>query len=348
MAGPDLSSAVRDLHGDALAGLTRALGRGTALLVARVGDGEHQLLEQYDRPVLSIDATLFPDRMSMRRQLLRIAATRLIGRDPATVLADLGPDGDAARQALVNAYGSSAGHVMTQLELGTANGLRLPFPDTLAGVEAHVPLVVFDAHRLDLEARWDVRELERPVLLVTRPEHLNALTGQDAPFYGHTQTITLKAPGARDWMRALDRAGHRIQPTDLEWLLDRSRGRVGTTVAALRLKTSQQSHRTAWRRAVQNIVPQAHELLALARAIHADAPTLLLALADGRQPYKAIPDAPSQRIARAMAKLRELDVIERPERNVSQIADPLIEHALRSMLNSNRMRRVFADVYADN
>lgn len=348
MAGPDLSSAIRDLHGDALAGLTRALGRGTAVLVARVGDGERQLVEQYDRPVLCIDATLFPDRISVRHQLLRSTATHLLGRDPATVLADLGPDGDAARQTLVDAYGSSAGHVMTQLQPDPKTALRLSLSDTLAGVEAHTPLVVFDAHRLDVEARWDVRELDRPVLLVTRPEHLNVLIGQDAPFYGQTQTVTLRAPGAREWMRALDSAGHKIQPTDLEWLLDRSRGRVGTTTAALRLKTSQQSHHTAWRRAVQNTVPQAHELLALARAIHADAPTLLLALAEGRQPYTAIPDAPSQRIARAMAKLRELDVIERPERNVSQIADPLIEHALRSMLNSNRTRRAFADVYADN
>jgi hypothetical protein len=348
MAGPDLSSVVRDLHGDALSGLTRALGRGTALLVARVGDGEHQLVEQYDRPLLSIDATLFPDRISVRHQLLRSAAAHLLDREPATVLADLGPDGDAARQALVDAYGSSASHVMTQLQLDPKTAFRLSLSDTLAGVEAHMPLVVFDAHRLDLEARWDVRELERPVLLVTRPEHLNVLTGQDAPFYGQTQSITLRAPGAREWMRALAGAGHKIQPTDLEWLLDRSRGRVGTTMAALRLKTSRESHRTAWRRAVQNTVPQAHELLALARAIHADAPALLLALAEGRQPYTAIPDAPSQRIARAMAKLRELDIVERPERNVSQIADPLIDDAFRSMLNSSRMQMASADFYADN
>jgi hypothetical protein len=347
MAGSGLSSAIRDLHGDALAGLTRALGRGTALLVARVGDGERELVEQYDRPFLAIDGTLLPDRTSVRRQLLRSAVTHLLEREPATALIDLGPDGDVARQALAEAYGPSVGQVMTQLQPDPKIALRLSPTDALAGIEAHVPVVVFDAHRLDYEARWDVRELERPVLLVTRPEHLAALTGQDAPFYGHTQTITLRAPQVGEWMRALDRAGYKIQPTDLEWLLDRTRGRVGTTMTALRLKTSQQSHRAAWRRAVQNTVPQAHELLALVRAIHADAPTLLLALAEGRQPYTAIPEAPSQRIARAMTKLRELDVVERPERNVSQIADPLIEHALRSILNSSRMREALESVYAD-
>jgi hypothetical protein len=348
VARPDLTSAFRELQADALAGLTRALGRGTAVLVARVGDGERQLLGLYERPTVSIDATLFPDRTSVRQQLLRIAARHLLGGEPSTVLADLGPGGDAARRALVGAYGPLTDHVMTQFEPGTATGLRLSLTDALAAVETHVPLVVFDAHRLDLEARWDIRELERPVLLVTRPGHLSALTGQDAPFYGQTQTITLRAPGAHEWMPALDRAGHKIQPTDLEWLLDRSRGRVGTTMAVLRLKTSQQSHRAAWRWAVQNTVPRAHDLLALARAVHTDAPTLLLALAEGRQPYTAIPGAPSQRIARALTKLRDLDAIERPERNVSQIADPLVEHALRSILNSSRMFSALAEGYADD
>ncbi len=347
MAEPNLSGAIGALYEDALAGLSRALSGGTALLVSRVGDGERLFLEQYHRPLLTIDATLFPGRTSFREQLLRTAVNRLLGREPSAVLGDLGPDADAARQTLVEAYGSSSSHVMIQIENGTTGRLRLSLSETLAGVEAHVPLVVFDAHRLDLDARWDVRELERPVLLVTRPEHVRGLTAQDAPFYGQTQTIMLRAPGVREWMRALDGVGHRIQPTDLEWLLDRTRGRVGTTMSAVRLKTSQISYRTAWRAAVQNTFAQAHELLALARAVHSDAPTLLLALADGRQPYKAIPDAPSQRIARAMAKLRELDVVERPERNVSQIADPLVEHALKSMLSSNRMRQALEDVYLE-
>lgn len=347
MAGSDLSSVVRDLHGHALAGLNRALGRGTALLVARVGDGERELVEQYDRPFLAIDGTLLPDRISVRRQLLRSAVAHLLEGDPATVMGDLGPEGDAARQTLAEAYGPSAGLVMTQLQGDPNVALRLSPNDALAGIDADVPVVVFDAHRLDYEARWDVRELERPVLLVTRPEHVAALTGHDAPFYGHTQTIKLRAPQVAQWMRALDRAGHEIQPTDLEWLLDRTRGRVNTTMTALRLKTSQQSHRAAWRRAVQNTVPRAHELLALVRAIHADAPALLLALADGRRPYPAIPGAPPQRIARAMIKLRDLDVVERPEPKVSQIADPLIEHALRSILTSNRMREVLGRVDAD-
>lgn len=348
MAGPDLTDAIRELHGDALAGLGRALGRGAAILVARVGDGEREVVGLYDRPVVSIDATLFPDRASIRFELLHSAAAHLLDADPATVLADIGPDGDAARLALAGAYRAQAGRVMALLERDVPPPLgerRLSLAEGLAGVDAQVPLVVFDAHRLDTDARWDVRELERPVLLVTRPDHYRALTSEDAPFYGHSQVITLRAPTAPEWMRALTHVGHEIHPTELEWLLDRSRGRVASTAAALELKTPERSHRTAWHKAVQNTQPQAHELLALARSVHPYAPSLLLAIAEGRKPYRAIDGAPSSRVALALGKLRDLDVIEQPEPRVSQIADPLIEHALRSLLHRSRMRATFAEMY---
>jgi hypothetical protein len=332
----DLLAAVRALHANALAGLGRALTRGTAMLVARVGDGERPLVDAFGQRTITIDATLFPDRMSVRRQLLRCAVTDLIGLDPVRTLTELGAAGDAARHTLADAYGPSVRHVMALLQYDST--LLLSLPEALAAVDVQVPLVVYDAHRLEQDARWDIRELERPVLLVTRPDHVRELTSQDAPFYGQTQTITLRSPEASEWARALSRAGEPILPTDLEWLLDRSRGRVATTMAAIELKNSHQSYRTAWRQAVQNTVPSAHELLALVRAVHTDAPALLLALAEGRKPYTAIQGAPSQRIARAMNKLRGLDVIESPERNVSRIADPLIEHALQSLVRYGRGR----------
>lgn len=350
MAGPDLTGAIRELHRDALAGLERALGRGTAMLVARVGDGERELIRLYDRdrPVVSIDATLFPDRGSLRFELLRSAVTYLLAAEPRAVLADIGPDGDAARLALAEAYGAQAGRVMAvlQREAPPSFGqLRLSLGDVLAGVEEHVPLVVFDAHRLDTDARWDLRELERPVLLVTRQAHYSALTSEDAPFYGHSQAIALRAPTAPEWMRALSHVGHKIQPTDLEWLLDRSRGRVATTTAALELKTPERSHRTAWHQAVQNARQQAHELLALARSVHVYAPSLLLAIAEGRRPYPAIDGAAPARIALALRKLRALDVIEQSKPRASQIADPLIEHAIQSLLNHSRLHDTLADTF---
>src|ERR1035438_5045974 len=115
MAAPDLTDAIRELHGDALAGLDRALGRGAAILVARVGDGEREGVGLYDRPVVRIDATLFPDRASLRFELVPSPAAHLLDADPATVLADIGPDGDAARLALAEAYRAQAGRVMALL-----------------------------------------------------------------------------------------------------------------------------------------------------------------------------------------------------------------------------------------
>lgn len=351
MGRADLSHLFTELHGDALAALDRALGRGTAILLARVGDGERQLLAQYQHPAVTIDATLYPDRESLRFELLRRAVTNLLGSDPASVLVDPGPDGDAARLMLAETYGQWTEHVMALIERGAAPApgqLRLSTNDVLAGLDDEVALVVFDAHRLDTDARWDLRELERPVLLVTRPDHHAALTGADAPFYGNVQTVTLRAPGPGEWIRAFTTIGLPMQTIDLEWLLDRSRGRVATTISALELITPEHSPRTAWRQAVTRSLPRAHDILALAREIHAYAPTLLLAIAENRKPYQALPDAPSARVALALRKMRSLDILEQPEPRAWQIADPLIEHALRSMINSSGTRQTLAEALSSD
>ncbi len=78
--------------------------------------------------------------------------------------------------------------------------------------------------------------------------------------------------------------------------------------------------------------------------MHVYAPALLLAIAEGRRPYPAIDGAAPARIALALRKLRALDVIEQSKPRVSQIADPLIEHALRALLNRSRMRTMLADM----
>ena len=341
----DLDRLITELHGDTLTALDRALGRGPAILLARVGDGERQLVEQYQRAVVTVDATLFPDRTSLRFELLRATVTHLLSGNPALALADPGPRGDAARLTLADAYGEWTEHVMALIERSSPPVLGqflLSVNDVLAGLDDDVAVVVFDAHRLDTDARWDLRELERPLLLVTRPDHYAQMTGADAPFYGNAQTVTLHAPGPAEWMRVLTKVGYRIQATDLEWLLDRSRGRVMTTVTALELGTSERSLRSAWHRAVSMSLPRAHDILALTREIHAYAPVLLLAIAEARKPYLALPDAPSARIARALNKMRSLDILEQPEPRTWQIADPLIEHAFRSINNGDRVRQAMS------
>jgi hypothetical protein len=341
MERADLNQLIAQLHGETLAGLDRALGRGTAILLARVGDGERHLIAQLRRPIVTIDATLYPDRTSLRFELLRSAVESLLAPSPASALSETGPSGDSARLALAEAYGERTEHVMALLERGTppAQGqLLLSIHDVLAGLQDDVALIAFDAHRLDTDARWDLRELQRPLLLVTRPDHHSTLTGADAPFYGGARTLTLPTPAPAQWMRALTTIGLRILPTELEWMVDRSRGRVATTINALELVGPERSPRTAWHQAVYRSLPRAHDILALAREIHPYEPALLLAIAEARQPYKTLPEAPSARIALALRKMRSLDILEQPAPRAWQIADPLIEHAFRSMINSSRVR----------
>ena len=346
MERADLNQLTAQLYGETLAGLDRALGRGTAIMLARVGDGERQLVAQLKRTVVTIDATLYRDRTSLRFELLRAAVENLLAPSPQPVLSEVGPSGDSARLALAEAYGERTEHVMALLERSTPpphGQLLLSMREVLAGLQDDVVLVVFDAHRLDTDARWDLRELQRPLLLVTRPDHHSTLTGADAPFYGDAQTLTLPTPTPAEWMRALVTIGLRIHPTDLEWLLDRSRGRVATTIDALELAAPERSPRNAWHQAVRRSLPRAHDILALAREIHPYEPTLLLAIAEARQPYKALPEARPARVALALRKMRSLDILEQPAPRAWQIADPLIEHALRSMINSSRASRTLAE-----
>ncbi len=337
MERDDLNRLIAQLYDQPLAGLERALGRGTAILLAHVGDGEHQLIAQLKRPIVTIDATLYPDRTSLCFELLRAAVESLLAPSPESVLSEAGPSGDSARLALAEAYGERTEHVVELLERGTppAQGqMRLSIHEALAGLQDDVALVTFDAHRLDTSVGWELRELQRPLLLVTRPGHHSTLAGTDAPFYGDAQTITLSTPNPAAWTSALATIGLHVPPTDLEWLLDRSRGRVATTIDVLEIIASERSPRTAWHQAVRRSLPRAHDILALAREIHAYAPTLLLAIAEGRQPYKTLPAAPSARVALALRKMRALDILEQPAPRTWQIADPLIEHAFLAMTNS--------------
>lgn len=52
---------------------------------------------------------------------------------------------------------------------------------------------------------------------------------------------------------------------------------------------------------------------------------------------------PPARVALALRKPRELDIIEQPRGRVSQIADLLIEHVPQSLQHSGRIRAILAD-----
>ena len=331
MGRADLNQVVGELYRDALAGIERAIGRGAAILLAHVGDGERELLEHYPRPFIPIEATLYPDRDAVRFQLLRESVRTLTApADPLTALRDTGPGGDSTRLALAEAYGGRAGHVAAMLERDsppTHDQLRFSIDEVLGRTPDDVPIVVFDAHRLERDARWDIRELERPLLLVTRPDH-RGLTSEDAAFYAQAQTVSLRSPGPPEWMRALANVDLQMHTADLEWLLERCRGRVGTTTSIIEGMVGERSPRDAWRQAVRRSLPWAYETLALARELHSYAPSLLVAIAQARKPYTVVRDAASARIALALRKLQRLDIIEQPVPRTWRIADPLLEGAL--------------------
>lgn len=346
MEAADLTALSRELYAATLIELEQALRRGTTVLLSRVGDADGMFIAEYTPKVLEIDAVLCPGRNQMRAQLLRDVVARLIGGQPDVVLADIGPRGDAARLALAAAYGSNTDRVVSIIEGNVPLGrqVNLSIPDVLAGLPDHIPLVVFEAHLLETDARWDLRETGRPLLLITRPDHLSVLTDRDAPFYGQANTIRLRAPRAAEWARALQKVGQPMHPSDLDWLLDRTRSRVGTTIRALELVVPNRSPRTAWRRAVNDSLPRAHDTLLFAREVHEYAATLLLAIAQGQKPYSALPDAPPARVALALRKLRGIDIIEQPEPRAWQVADPLLQHALISLANSARVREITEDL----
>lgn len=348
MARPDLTPLLTTLCADTIRELNQALTRGTTLLLSRIGDAPNETIAHCQPEAILIDAVLFPQRDQVRLELLRATVGRLLAGPPA-LLADAGPRGDTARLTLSETYGRNTATVLTLLENHgpASNPMRMSVADILAGLPAATAIVVYDAHLLDTEARWDLRETGRPLLLVTRPDHASGLTGADAPFYGQAKTVQLKAPSVREWAHALDVCRQPMHPSDLEWLLTRTRGRVGTTIRALEMMLPNRSPRTAWHIAVRDSRQRAHDTLLLARDLHKYAPALLLAIAQNQKPYAAIPDAKSRpaQIALPLRKLHALDIIEQPAPREWQIADPLLQHALLSLLNATRARELARELF---
>ncbi|MGH2902743.1 MAG: hypothetical protein ACRDK7_04055 [Solirubrobacteraceae bacterium] len=154
MERTDLNQLAAQLYGETLAGLDRALGQGTAILLARVGDGERQLIAQLKRRVVTIDATLYPDRTSLRFELLRAAVESLLATSPQPVLSEVGPSGDLARLALAEAYGERTERVIGLLERSTPpvhGQLLLSMREVLAGLQDDVVLVVFCSARTRIQ-----------------------------------------------------------------------------------------------------------------------------------------------------------------------------------------------------
>jgi hypothetical protein len=251
-------------------------------------------------------------------------------------VARLGEDSGRAAQArllVANRFGPDTEEVIAISQGASAAGWYLERALSLGALPADSRVVVLEAHRLRSEsALWELRQIanEAPfeILLSTRPAHAVKFTGPEGAVFGNVWTVELPRPSVARWAKVLAEHERSLHPNDLEWLLERTRGRPATTIGVLEHQEKRISIRTAWRRAVRANMARAEDVRRLAGALHPYAPELLQAVALGEPPYSAIKGASSQVVARALARLRDLDLIEQPRPRQWQIADPLLSAAL--------------------
>jgi hypothetical protein len=218
----------------------------------------------------------------------------------------------------------------------------LSLDDLLSAVPQSALVVVRDAHLLAERwagrALWSLRaraaEPAPPgILLLTRPWQTE-LTDRDAAFFGFGRRLELPAPTEAASARALDEADRPMQPDDLRWLTDQTRGDPDVTLEALRNDAT--DARRGWRACVDARRVVLDVVLDAARAAHPLGPRLLVAIARGEAPYPALPDAKPARIAHALRRLRDHDLVYQPEPRTWRLADPSLATALRECANGLR------------
>jgi len=177
---------------------------------------------------------------------------------------------------------------------------------------------------------WELRDLANVgvrLLLLTTPEHHERMQGTDAPFYGMSTYVEMAPLALPTWTQKLT-----TDPERLAELLRQTRYRTALTLEILERHQQHPSPDigTAWFRAVDARDAEARAVLSISRSIHQLAPRLLVGLARDEPPYARSAER-SDRIALALRRLRELDLVEQPEPRRWQIADPLLRAAIRRL-----------------
>jgi len=284
-----------------------------------------------EHPPIAIDPRGAGTGGSLRVDLARALLALLLERDQISTERLLLETPD--RLALGRAFGPRAEEALS-LAAGSLQS-SLSLDDLLSTVPEAALLVVHDAHLLAERwagrALWSLRaraaEAAPPwILLLTRPWQ-TGLTDREAAFFGFARRLELPAPTEAAWARALDKADRPIQPTDLRWLTDQSSGNPDVTLEALRADAK--NVRRGWRACVDARLVVLDVVLNAARAAHPLGPRLLVAVASGEPPYPAIPDAKPARVAHALRRLRDHDLVYQPEPRTWHLADPALAAALR-------------------
>lgn len=284
-----------------------------------------------ERPPIAVDPRGAGTSGGLRIDLARALLALLLERDETgdeRVLLDT-----PGRLALGRAFGPRAEEALS-LAAGSLES-SLSFDDLLSAVPESAMLVVHDAHLLGERwagrALWSLRaraaDAAPPwMLLLTRPWQMG-LTDPEAAFFSFAGRLELPAPAESDWARALDEAGRPVQPHDLRGLTDQTVGHPDVTLEALR--NDARNVRRGWRACVDARRVVLDVVLDAARAAHPLGPRLLVAVARGEPPYPAAPDAKPARVAHALRRLRDHDLVYQPEARTWRLAGPALAAALR-------------------
>jgi len=314
--------------------LRARLDSGPVVLLAPVGAGAEDLaLAEVERAKHAV--LLKPTVGSAPAEAISSTVAQVVHDiEPMGVSTFDGNDGRTRRAllALARRYGSKAALALDVARGGNSAGWTLA--DAL-GTTIHerpgtpVLVAITNAHRLPGSLLWELRDLandgQARVLLTTHAEHAEGLLGAKAPLYGNATSVELPEPVTGDWARKLHMP--RDSP-EIQALLIHTRARAASTIEVAAFRELGMSVSLAWQRAINSRASEAENVLNLAATLNVYAPRLLIAIANEAAPYGAITGAPSQRVARALAKLRDVDLIERGTLRTWQIADPVLHGAL--------------------
>lgn len=216
--------------------------------------------------------------------------------------------------------------------LATAQGDHGVGLDTLLGlVDSRTPIVVRDAvqltHRWARDALWTLRgratDDDAPrVVLIARPHHTLADTG-DA-FLGAATTFRLRPPSAPTLFGRLAEQGS-VEDPGANWITA-SRGLPAVITTAHKLGGGDGD--AGWTAMIAATVGQRDAIQRLALEAHQLGPRLIEAIAQRQPPYGSVPGAAPALISKALAALRDVDLIIQPAARQWQIADPALEVVL--------------------
>jgi hypothetical protein len=291
-----------------------------------------------ERPSIAVDPRFAGTIGGLRIDFARALLALLLKRDQTDyehVLLD-----SPGRIALGRAFGARADEALS-LATGSLQS-SISLNDLLSAIPESAMLVVHDAHALG--ERWAGRALwslragaadaaARWMLLLTRPWH-TGLTDREAAFFGFGRRLELPPPTEAEWARALTQAGRQVHPQDLEWLVDQTAGHPDVTLEALR--SDARDVRRGWRACVAARRAVLDVVLDAARATHPLGPRLMAAVARGEPPYRAVPDAKPARVAHAMRRLRDHELVYQPGARIWRLTDPALAAALRQRATETR------------